>query len=367
MKFRVSSYWLLVLTFLVLSFLGTWLRDRSGETRPQFLVHPNPQLVSIQNQELVIINQPEKTSHEEVSVVIQGPVRLEADYSSGNLFIIDEGKGEALSEFSPAGQALHVFTEPAAPRMKSIADVAILPDRLWIADLLSSSLHTLDRKHGRWSTIALAAEPYRVEVLGENLVLMRVVSPKLLDLTDFEGNVSQSFGEFLDMQGENALALDGYIVRAGDGIVYTGKYLGVLAAFSSEGRLSYLVQTVGSPPYPFVMSEGRRKWLRHGPILASLSLAASDGTVFILARRRVGLSLRSAIDLYRSRDGVYQKTLLLPASEKWSSIAVARGNLYAASDKRIVRWSTDRLTRQVMTQDKASEGRLFIEFQANRS
>ena len=112
-------------------------------------------------------------------------------------------------------------------------------------------------------------------------------------LTDFQGNVSQSFGELVHRQEENALALDGYMVRSMGGIVYTGKYLGVLAAFSREGRLSYLVQTIAPPPYPTLMSEGQRKWLRHGPILASLALAAGEDTLFVLARRRVSFSLDS--------------------------------------------------------------------------
>ena len=194
---------------------------------------------------------------------------------------------------------------------------------------------------------------------------MRVVAPQLFDLTDLQGKPLQSFGDLVRLQAENALALDGYIVRSGDEIVYAGKYLGVLAAFSSEGRLSYLVQTIAPPPYPAIMAEGRRKWLRHGPILASWSLAVSEGTVFVLARRRVGMGFRSMVDLYRSRDGVYQRTLLLPNAETWNSIAVARGILYAASERRIVRWSTDGLTTMVSTPNDISAGRSFLKFQAN--
>lgn len=366
MRLKANSYWLLVLTLLVLSFLGGWLRDRSEGSRPLFVIQPQAQVAPVSALELSI-DQPEEPTNEappEDWTLIRGPVRLQADPSSGNLFVIDEGRDETLSEFSPSGQALHDFTAPMAPQMQSITGLAILPDRVWIADLLGSSLHTLDRKRGRWNTIVLAAEPYRVEALGNKLVLMRVVAPQLFDLTDLQGSVAQSFGDLLHRQSENALALDGYIACSGGGIVYTGKYLGVLAAFSPEGRLSYLVQTIAPPPYPFVMSEGRRKWLRHGPILASLSLAVSEGTVFILMRRRVGLSLRSAVDLYRSHDGTYQKTLLLPVAETWSSIAVARGNLYAASAQRIVRWQIAGLT-QAKEPDELSEGRSFLKFQLN--
>ncbi len=368
MKFRASSYWLLLLTFLVLSFLGTSLRNRSGGSRPQFLVDPNPQAAPISAQELEIIASHEGVADKtraEATALIKGPVRIEADNSSGNLFIIDEGRGESLSEFSPSGTALHVFTELTTIQVKSITDLAILPDRLWVADLLGSSLHTLERKHGRWDTLPLAAEPYRVEVLNENLVLMRVVAPQLFDLTDLQGNVSQSFGDLLRRQNENALALDGYIVYSKGRLIYTGKYLGVLASFSPDGHLSYLVQTASPPPYPFVMSQGRRRWLRHEPVLASLSLAASDGTVFVLSRRRVGLGVRSAVDLYRVRDGRYKKTLLLPASEKWTSIAVTHGNLYAASERRIVRWPTAGLTTQAPAADEISKGRSFLDFKAS--
>lgn len=359
MKLRGHSYWLLLLPLLALSFLRGWLRDGFGDSRLRFVVRPDAQVASINLQELRVLagGAPPKASP-----LIRGPVRLEADSSTGNLFIIDDGRGETLSELSPSGQVLHVFDEPPAPRMESVSGLAVLPDRIWIADLLGSSLHTLDRKRGHWSSIALAAEPYRVEALGKRLVLMRVVAPQLFDLTDFQGNVSQSFGELVHRQEENALALDGYMVRSMGGIVYTGKYLGVLAAFSREGRLSYLVQTIAPPPYPTLMSEGQRKWLRHGPILASLALAAGEDTLFVLARRRVSFSLRSAVDLYRSRDGVYQKTLLLPATEKWYSIAVARGNLYAASEHRIVRWATGGTVTQTLAPNEISAGHSLLEF-----
>lgn len=364
MKLKANSYWLLFLTFLVLSFWGTSLRNRSGGAPPKFLIEPHPQVEPITTQELEIIAAPAGKTHAEAATLIRGPVRIEADSSSGNLFIIDEGRGESLSEFSPSGRPLNIFSEPTIPRMKSITDLAIRPDRLWIADLLGGSLYTLDRKNGGWQTFALAAEPYRVEVLSSNLVLMRVVAPQLFDMADLQGNVSQSFGDLLHNQDENALALDGYIIRSENSIIYAGKYLGVLAAFSPNGSLSYLVQTVSPPPYPLVMSEGRRKWLRHEPVLASWSLATGDGTVFVLARRRAGLRVRSTVDLYRSRDGIYQKTLLLPDSERWTTIAVTQGNLYAASERRIVRWQTAGFTTHKSASD-ISKGRSFIEFQTN--
>lgn len=364
MRLRANSYWLLLLTLVILSFLGGWLKDRSEGSRPQFVIQPRAQIAPVSALELSVAQSEEPTDETPPRDLapIRGPVRLQADSSSGNLFIIDEGSGETLSEFSLTGQTLHHFIAPMAPQMQSITGLAILPDRLWIADLLGRSLHTLDRDRGRWNTIALATEPYRVEALGGKLVLMRVVAPQLFDLTNLQGDVAQSFGDLLHRQPENALALDGYIACSGNGIVYTGKYLGVLAAFSPNGQLTYLVQTIAPPPYPFVMSEGRRKWLRHGPILASLSLAASEGTVFVLMRRRVGLSLRSAVDLYRARDGAYLKTLLLPFAEKWNSIAVARGSLYAASAQRIVRWPIAGLAMQEIEPDKVSEGRSFVKF-----
>lgn len=343
MKLGSKSYWLAFLTFLLLAVFGSRLRGRPGGSQLAFVVLPREQSGPVRAFKLAAPLDLSATLGEGepsgASPFVKGPVRLVAD-GFGDLFVIDDGDGEVIKQLSSSGAPTRVFSELKALGMQSVTGLTSQPDRLWVADLLASSLYHLDRRSGTWKAQKLAFEPYQVETLGERreLVILRIAEPQLFSIVDIHGIRSRSFGILLKGQSKHALALDGYVAQAGDSILFAGKYLGVLASFSPNGKLNYLVRTIAPPEDPIVVQRGRSRWVEHGAILACYALATRDETIFALAHRAVGLRVQSVIDLYRANDGTYIRSLMLPEAERWESLAVGPMDLFAASERRVVRW-----------------------------
>jgi len=358
------SYWLLFLILLLLCAFAAVVTNRLDGSRPQFLETPGEQQGPIRIQRLLIDGMAGHLS-EVVSptATVCGPARIEAG-PAGELFVIDDGDHERIKEFSTAGDLLHAFDGADVPHMESVTDLAIVPGRLWVADLLASSIHTLDRRNGIWNSYKTNIEPYRIETTidgTERLVIMRIGSRHLFDLTTSRGEFFTSFGALLKDQGYHSLALDGFIIRSGSSIIYSGKHLGVLASFSTTGALNYAVETIDAPENLKVMEKGGRRWLHHGPLLASVSVAGVGDVFSILTERALGGDVRFFVDLYEVSDGNYLRSLLLPGNERWTSVAVSDDYFYAASETAILRWEASVINRDVQ-EGSVSTGRTFMIF-----
>lgn len=359
------AYWTLFSLLLILSIVGTQLADRHTGARAAFAIPPAAQIAPLRVVELPTLEPrslPLPAAHYEPSPYhIVGPVRIESGLD-GHLFVIDEGDGEVLTELTPEGETVAVHRSGQAPDMKSITDLAILPDRVWIADLLGRSIHVFNRGTGRWKSWEWAIEPYRLEAWAkrhDQILINRIGSPHLFDLMTPDGRILDSFGLLLRDQEYFSLLLDGFIARSRDDIFYIGKYLGVLASFSRTGRINWVAYSIAPPTPPVLMDRDGMKWVHHSPILASLSVAADESRLYVLSRRPEGVLVHSFIDAYSSRTGEYEITFRLPPSERWTSLAIGNDYLYAASDIRIVRWPASLLSHpEPPTLD--SQGRTLV-------
>lgn len=356
------SYWLLFLTFLVVAIIAAWgadRYDRMNGSAPQFTKPPRIQNTPLKLEELSILG---AAASPVPPSAVRGPARLEAG-PDGHLFVIDDGDGQAVKEFSPSAELLRIFRGPGIPRIASVTDLSILTDRLWIADLRESSIHTLNRLTGTWATTRLDPAPYRLEPVGQGqrLFLMRIVAPSLFDVASPTGKVLGSFGSLLDEQEFHSLALDGFITRSRSQIIFSGKYMGFLASFSEDGRTLWISRAIDPPENPIVMEKAGRRWVQRGPLSASLAVTADADTVCVLARRVSGLHVRSFLDLYRTEDGQYYKSLLLPSPDRWTSVAAARDLLYVANQQGIFQWPKEVLEANSNTGTQ-SAGRSVINF-----
>lgn len=271
---------------------------------------------------------------------ITGPLRIDVA-PDGHVFVIDDGSDEEIREYAEDGRLVHRFATEGAPQMQSVSDLTISSQKVWVTDLLASAVHVFDRSSVEWTTLKLKEEPYRLETAddtGNNLLVMRIGADLLFDLTDEHGTILRSFGTLLLDQPFHALALDGFIARAGSSLIYSGKHLGIVASFSTTGELNWLANAVGSPELPVIRSTEDRRWVEHGPIRASEGITGADNVICVLARRADGARIRAYIDLYRHTDGVYQRSLLLPDSGEWTSVSVGGGFLYAAHRSGLFRW-----------------------------
>lgn len=353
-------------SLLLLAIAAPAALDQFNGSRPQFLQRPTAQTGLVRANELLLSDEvPYLTGEaraERSSSMLIGPVRLEGG-PDGHVFAIDDGAHEVVSEFDPSGQLLHTFQGDGAPAMKSVTDLVLLPDRIWFVDLLASAIHRLDRLKGTWRTVRSADEPYRAEVLGvegEQLTIMHIASPAMFATVEPDGRILRSFGRVLRNQDTHSLALDGFVARGGQDLLFAGKHLSVLASFRPTGELRYLKQTVAPLARgPRVRESGGRRWLEHGPMAACSAIAADEHFIYLLSRRADGLRIRAFVDLYDAAEGLYLRSLALPAGRRWRSFAVTHENLFAADSHGIWRWPHAAISET--TTSPASTGQLMIE------
>lgn len=356
------SYWLLFLSFLGLSILGGLHAQRtmrSAGSVPRFTTPPRRQMAPLKVEVLAVKDKSDTSSHS-----VYGPVRLEA-LRTGTLFVIDDGDGEVIKELSPTGEFLHAYNtgEGGAPRLKSVTDLAYDGEYVWAADLLGSSIATLDPATGAWTTYPMTPAPYRLEPLRngqKGFIVMRIGEPALFDLTDAVGERIRSFGRLLVDQDFHALALDGFMTRSGAALIYSGKHIGVLASLSERGEVNWIAEPVAPTEKPMVIERDGKRWVQRVPFKASLSVAADDGRLLVLTNRIDGIKVRSFVDLYHTKNGQYYKSLQLPFNSEWTSVSVGSDFLFAAHERRVVRWP-----KSVLGQDTApaslSMGRSLLE------
>lgn len=342
------SYWYVFLLLLAISILGTLTMHRSDGRSPEYVTPPSPQPgdVRVKQLEIAQTEAPSGTNAAEHASLsrFQGPVRIEAG-SEGDLFVVEDRKEyEVINEVAPSGEVLHVFDGDSDPRMSSVTDLVIRLDRVWVANLLDRSIHELDRTTGQWTTRKLVHEPYRLEASirdSGRLLMMQVGTPWMFDVLAPSGDIVDSFGEILERQEESSLLLDGYLTRSGESLVVAAKYLGIVISFSEHGDLNYVARMIDPPKPAVLMERDGMRWVRHEPLVAALSIGATEDTICVLSRRLHGTAIRSLIDLYETATGRYLGSLLLPAGEKWTAVAVGGRSVYVSSDRQIARWPSE--------------------------
>ena len=339
MKLGSRHYWTVFAIFLGITLVRAWMATHLDGSVPEFLREAGRQRVAERVYELSLDNRPltGPVSPPPTTSTLVGPVYIKAG-PDGNLFAADEGDNDVIKEFSPNGEMINDYSQFGKKNIESVTDLAIEADNLWVADLLGSAIHRLDRANNTWTTFHLDFEPYRLEIGCEGkLLVMRIGEPKMFATVSPEGKTVATFGLLLKDQDHHALALSGFIRRSGDHIIYTGKWLGALASFSGA-RLEFLMEPIALPGTPVIMETDGTRWVHHGPLPASLDIAADQEGFYILTRRRVGLAVRSIIDLYQTNDGFYYKSLLLPTGDRWSSLALSDEYIYVAGLRTIARW-----------------------------
>jgi hypothetical protein len=159
---------------------------------------------------------------------------------------------------------------------------------------------------------------------------------------DLSGRQLTSFGEFLEDQANKALALEGDIVAdpANHGIIYGGRYLGMIGGFDAAGKQRFLVQTIDNVPQPSVMSiEGRRRKVKPNTARPVLSLSIVDNEVYVLSGVRANGTSGSGgkvIDVYDKQDGLYLYSWELPAEGQ--EAIVTANYIYIRIDREVTVW-----------------------------
>ncbi|MCH9647897.1 MAG: hypothetical protein K0U98_06635 [Deltaproteobacteria bacterium] len=189
--------------------------------------------------------------------------------------------------------------------------------------------------------VPVDSKPLRVVLLGaDRWATLTAVGENLFALYDYEGTEIRKFGRLVDGPFQDRVLLDGCIAAdGGGGFVYASNYLGLLAAYTGEGELRYLVGTINgvSEELPTILqdSKGTRR-LRPGTLRPLLAVHVNQGKIFLLSERENQRARKRILDIYRSDDGRYLESVRLPNRPR--DAFFAGDFLYTVHARQVRRW-----------------------------
>jgi hypothetical protein len=274
---------------------------------------------------------------------LKAPAKMGAD-NSGNLFVID-WSDLRVKEFSPDGNHVKAFGEEKDEPGAFINPTGFALDsggNLWVCDLKQQRIEVFNAD-GSKKTITTKNTTYRIAAIGDRMITM--VTPtnsRLFETYDLSGQQLQSFGELLADQTDKGIILDGDIVAdtANHGIIYGGRYLGILGAYDAEGKQRFLVQTIDSVPPPTVLDvehAGKKRKIKPNTTRPILSLSVLDNELYVLSGVNPdGAAGGKVIDVYDKQDGHYLYSWELPADGQ--EVVVGSNYIYIRRDKEVTVW-----------------------------
>ena len=359
------AYWLLFATLLGLTIFGASYQQRKVSSSPIFLIEPKSQTAQLIVENLDLEFDIGEVWPESSKQGLAGPFKLEVGPQE-NIFLVDEGNSERITEFSPEGQLINtLFPEVAPEPYVAVSDISVGQDRVLIADVLSDLVLDYGRRSGAWTaTKVREAEAYRVLPSSSSrsrYLLMQLGGPEIFALIDSGGEVLETFGVLFENQDYHTLLTDGFVKKMDDSILYAGNRFGIIGSFSERGKVEFLVETINPPAAPRTIDEDGTRRVGAGRHRAALSLALSSelNQLFVLSRRTTGLTVPTFIDIYRSDTGSYCKSLTLPGPFRWESAAVSADALYASHESGVVVWNGVPRCGESKTEERPKGRHLF--------
>lgn len=282
------------------------------------------------------------------STSLKVPAKMGAN-NSGNILILD-WSDLRVKEFSPDGKLLKAFGEEIGKPGAFVNPTGFAMDsgrNLWVCDLKQQRIGVFNTD-GTTRTIKPQNTSYRIAAIGDKMVTMDTpVNNTLFETYDLSGQQLKSFGELLEDQANKGIILDGDIVTDAEnhGIIYGGRYLGILGAYDAEGKQRFLVQTIDNVPQPTVLDvkldvEGKKRTIKPDTTRPVLSLSVLDKELYVLSGVLPDGTVGSGgkvMDVYDKQDGHYLYSWELPAD---GQEAIAASNyIYIRSDKEVTVWS----------------------------
>ena len=269
------------------------------------------------------------------STSLKAPAMMRAE-NSVNIFVLD-WSDLRVKEFSPDGKLLRAFGEEMGSPDAFVNPTGFALDsggNMWMCDLKQQRIGVFNTD-GSKRTIKPQNTTYRIVAIGD--VMITMVTPshsRLFETYDLSGQQLKSFGELLEDQTNKGIILDGDIVpdTENHGIIYGGRYLGIIGAYDAAGKQRFLVQTIDNVPQPKVVDiEGKRK-VKPNTTRPVLSLSVLDNELYVLSGAQGG----KVMDVYDKQDGHYLYSWELPADGQ--EAIVASNYIYIRSDKEVTVW-----------------------------
>ena len=333
--------------FLSLSYAIGFITDRSSKTvefQTAFLSGDRPKA---QPTTVRVWRRPtfEKTAVLN-STSLKDPALMRAE-NSVNIFVLD-WSDLRVKEFSPDGKLLRAFGEEVGSPGAFANPTGFAMDsggNLWVCDIKQRRIGVFNTD-GSKRTIKPQNNVYRIAAIGDVMIMMDTpVHSRLFETYDLSGQQLKSFGELLEDQSNKGLILDGDIVADAEnhGIIYGGRYLGIIGGYDAEGKQRFLVQTIDNIPQPKVLDiEGRRQKIDPNASRTVLSMSLLDNELYILSGVHPDGTTSSGgkvMDVYNKQDGHYLYSWELPADGE--EAIVTSNYIYIRSDDEVTVWRFD--------------------------
>ncbi len=233
---------------------------------------------------------------------------------SGSFLVANFRTGE-IHEIDPATEESIVRARSSPPPLDFGFDRA---GQLW---WISSSTSRIERQLGpeRESTpVRLESPPHRLAIAEDGrFIAMEADSQNTLFRSySHDGRGGPAFGRFLAGDNQDLLVLEGSLAALdGGGFVYAPHYLPFLASFSFDGTLRFARPLVdsGLVEIPRIVRGAKdSRNLEPGTRVNSLSVHETQGRIAILSELWRERQRKRVLDLYRSSDGEYLRSLELP-------------------------------------------------------
>lgn len=262
-----------------------------------------------------------------------------------DLYVLDS-YGEGVKRLTSAGSELIAhFARPLEidTHVHPPLDLAVAADgRVWVLYADTPVVHVFTPGGELVRQIDLDLSPQRIVPLPDGrFVLLRLDGAShLFQLRDRDGRVLRDFGRMIAAEEQPPLLLDGNIAVAADGaIVYAPLYLDLLASYTAEGELRFLVDTVDAEPGPLpkivAHPAGWRK-VKPGTPWQSLGVQAEGELFYVFSERDSGLEDRRILDVYRSADGSYVESYRLP--NRPQAVLLDDAWLYTVRQRELIAW-----------------------------
>jgi hypothetical protein len=267
-----------------------------------------------------------KPAFEKIAVLnsesLKAPAKMQAN-NNGNIFVLD-WSDLRVKEFLPDGKLLRAFGEEVGNPGAFENPTGFALDsggNMWVCDFKQDRVGIFNTD-GSKRSFKPKNTIYRMAALGDVMMTMVVLEhDRLFETYDLSGKQLKSFGELLEDQTNKALALEGDIIAdtKNHGIIYGGRYLGIIGAYDAEGKQRFLVQTIDHVPPPTLLdieSVGKKRKVKPNTALPVLSLSILDNELYVLSGVHPDGTAGpggKVMDVYNKQDGYYLYSWELPA------------------------------------------------------
>ena len=235
----------------------------------------------------------------------------------GDIYVADFGN-VMVRRFGPAGDFVRDYGagQGEGPgEFQALVDVEVDEmGRVAGLDPLLSRVVVFDAMGGVVETITIPVPAYRFARMANGDLVVAAMDSLLFRRFGADGSTVLDFGELLEEeQLANAIAITGEFAPAGDWVVYTGTYGGVLASWSAlDGSVRYIRPTVVRRPFPTPVRTGDAVLVApEDRIAASFGLHVDGDRVFVLAYADGS----KVADVYEAATGDYRHSFHLPDQE----------------------------------------------------